>query len=225
MQRSSFFGHRSGPPAPLVCAIGFVLALLQVGGCSTSGSTSDGSGEGGHGGGGGTSTGGASGESGHSGTGGAPAGGSGGAAGNAAGGASGGSDGVGGKATGGTSGGGGGSAGKGVGGGSGGAGGAQMYSCGSDTCTVGESFCYQLHARYRGTYRAILPAHAGGVCVDPDVLRVSLSPVIQFSARLRTGRHGRWKFLLLHRHGRRGQPELRRVLKLNREKSAATRVC
>jgi hypothetical protein len=138
-QRSSFFGRRSGAPAQLVCAAGFVLALLHATGCSTSGSTSDGSGEGGHGGGGGTSTGGASGESGHPGTAGSSGGGSGGAAGNAAGGASGG---VGGKAAGGTSGGGGGSAGKGVGGGSGGAGGNQMFSCGSDTCTVGESFCY-----------------------------------------------------------------------------------
>lgn len=30
----------------------------------------------------------------------------------------------------------------GSGGASGGAGGAQTYSCGSDTCTVGQSFCY-----------------------------------------------------------------------------------
>jgi hypothetical protein len=139
MQRSSLFRRQSGASAPLICAIGFVLALLQALGCSTSGSTSDGSSEGGHGGGGGMSTGGASGDSGHPGSGGASGGSSGGAAGNAVGGASGG---VGGNAAGGMSGGGGGSAGKAVGGGSGGTGGNQMFSCGSDTCTIGESFCY-----------------------------------------------------------------------------------
>ena len=142
MQRSPSFRRRAGALASFVLAAGFALSLLQAPGCSSSGVTSDGSAEGGHGGGGGSSTGGTSGESGHSGTGGASAGGSGGAAGNAAGGASGGAGGIGGKAAGGTSGGGGGSAGKGVGGGSGGAGGNQTHSCGADTCTVGESFCY-----------------------------------------------------------------------------------
>jgi hypothetical protein len=55
----------------------------------------------------------------------------------------GGAGGVAGKAAGGTSGNGsGGSGGKGTGGAPGGAGGNQTFSCGSDTCTVGETFCY-----------------------------------------------------------------------------------
>lgn len=143
-------GRRGRVPAPLLFALGFTFALVQAGGCSTSGASSDGAVEGGHGGAGGMSSGGTSGESGHPGTGGAAgsgSGGFGGDAGNAQGGASGGAGGVAGKAAGGTSGSGsGGSAGKGSGGsggkGAGGAGGSQMFSCGSDTCTAGESYCY-----------------------------------------------------------------------------------
>ena len=115
-------GQSCGTPGPLCCS-----GLMCCYGSNDQASCVPGSctgSQGGHGGGG------------------AAGGGSGGAAGNAAGGASGGSSGVGGKAAGGASGGGGGSAGKGGVGGTGGAGGAQMYSCGSDTCTVGESFCY-----------------------------------------------------------------------------------
>jgi len=125
------FGHRLYAPASLVFSIGFALALIHAPGCSSTGSTTDGSAEGGRGGAGGPGSGGTSGESGHSGTGGTAGPGSGGTAG---GGATGGSGGVGGKGAGGTSGGGsGGVSGKGEGGTSG---------AGSDTCTVGQSFCY-----------------------------------------------------------------------------------
>jgi len=143
--------------AAVMFSFGLALAFLQAPGCSSSGSTSDGSGDGGTSGTGGLSTGGASGESGHPGTGGASGSGSGGAAGHGPGGSNGGVGGIGGGAEGGTSGNGvggkgsGGTAGgKGTGGvaggasgapGAGGIGGNQTFSCGQYTCTVGESFC------------------------------------------------------------------------------------
>jgi hypothetical protein len=138
IQRIAFV-RRLPAPVSLVFSIAFALALIHSPGCSTTAATSDGSAEGGHGGAGGPGSGGASGESGHSGTGGVGVG----SGGTAGGSASGGSSGAGGKAAGGASGAGsGGSGGKGSGGASGGAGGVQSYSCGSDTCTVGQSFCY-----------------------------------------------------------------------------------
>jgi hypothetical protein len=147
MQRHVLVRRVAVSSAPLAFALILVLALLQAPGCSSSNLTNDGSGEGGHGGTGGQSSGGAGGESGRAGTdgggdagtGGAVGGGSGGAAGNAAGGASGGSGGVGGKAAGEGSIG---AAGSGGSGASGGAGGNRGFSCGSETCISGESYCF-----------------------------------------------------------------------------------
>ena len=73
----------------------------------------------------------------------------------------------------------------------------------------------RIHARYRRPDRPILPAHAGGVCIDAGVLRVPLSPVVQCGVRLRAGRHGRRKLLPLQRNGRWRHRHLRRVLKLD----------
>lgn len=122
MPRFSLSKCRANAPVPFLVAAGLALSLLAASACSSSSATSDGSVQGGHGGGGGVSGGGASGEAGHPGTGG--------------------SGGAGGTPAGGTSGGGGGSAGNGAGGGAGGAGGQQTFSCGTDTCTAGESYCY-----------------------------------------------------------------------------------
>ena len=42
------FGHRLYVPTSLVFSIGFALALIHAPGCSSTGSTTDGSAEGGH---------------------------------------------------------------------------------------------------------------------------------------------------------------------------------
>jgi hypothetical protein len=115
IRKSWLFDLRLRGSVSLVFLFSLSLVMIEASGCSNSGSTSDGSGEGGHGGASGLGTGGASGEAGHSGTGGTAGVGSGGAAGSGAGGTS---------------------------GGSGGVAGSQTYSCGYDTCTVGQSFCY-----------------------------------------------------------------------------------
>ena len=128
-----------------ILALGLALSFLQAPACSSSSATSDGSVETGQGGGAGMITGGTSGQSGHPGTGGASGGSSGGAAGT--GGASGGSSGgaAGNAAAQGGSGGDGGAGGvvgSGGSGGAGGAGGNETFSCGAETCTAGESYCY-----------------------------------------------------------------------------------
>jgi hypothetical protein len=143
-QRYSFFRRRADAPAPLVWAVGLVFALIQAAGCSTSGSTSDGSGEGGYGGGGGMSTGGTSGESGHPGTGGASGrGGTGGAGGWAAGAGGSAGAGAGGNSAGGHGGatGTGGAAGRGGTSGTGGAGAGTGGGAGSNGTLCGTSPC------------------------------------------------------------------------------------
>src|SRR5215471_13253264 len=124
IQRCSLLGRRPGALATVALWLVLVVAITQALGCSNSG---DGSADGGSGGVGGLSTGGTSG------------GGSGGSGGRGAGGASGGGSGE--NGAGGTAGAAGGTAG-GAGTGTGGAGGNQTYSCGSDTCIVGQSYCY-----------------------------------------------------------------------------------